>query len=180
MQGSVTIKGEDELKRKIQQAMKMIENDVPEIIGVEGINHFKDSFQNEGFTDKNLEKWKSRKTKRMSRNDQKVLSDSGELADSIEYRIEGNAVVFFTDKPYAQIHNEGGTITVTDQMRRFFWAKHYEASEAEQEDIANQWLGMALSETLKIEKRQFIGDSAQLFLKIDAKVIRELDKIFKQ
>src|SRR5574343_431061 len=42
---------------KISQAIKYLEKDVPTIMGVEAVNHYKDSFQNQGFTDKGLQKW---------------------------------------------------------------------------------------------------------------------------
>lgn len=32
-------------------------DDVKDILGVEAVNHFKESFTNEGFTDSSLEKW---------------------------------------------------------------------------------------------------------------------------
>lgn len=179
MQGHVTISGADDLKRRLEQANAFLQGDVFEIVGIEGLNHFRESFQNEGFTDQSLEKWASRKTKRISRNEQKVLSDTGELGDSLDFRIDGSTVVFYTDKAYAQIHNEGGTITVTDKMRKYFWARHKEAKDAELTDIADQWMGMALSDKITIVKRQYIGDSAVLMLKIEEKIFRELDKIFK-
>lgn len=41
--------------------------------------------------------------------------------------VEGESSVTFTSGlPHASIHNEGGTITVTAKMKRFFWAKYYE------------------------------------------------------
>jgi phage gpG-like protein len=43
--------------RKIEKLIDYLHNDVPVIIGTEAVNHFKESFQNEGFTDKSLDKW---------------------------------------------------------------------------------------------------------------------------
>jgi hypothetical protein len=37
---------------------RFIQKDAPKIAGKEAVDHFRDSFQNEGFTDANLEKWK--------------------------------------------------------------------------------------------------------------------------
>lgn len=42
---------------KISRAIQYLEKNVPTIMGVEAVNHFKDSFQNQGFTDKSLKKW---------------------------------------------------------------------------------------------------------------------------
>lgn len=178
MQGSVQITGLEEFKAKLKQAMTFIERDLPDVVGVEGVNHFKESFQNEGFTDSSLTKWAPRRSK--AANGRKILTgDTQELGESIDYKKNGNVVTFYSDKLYAQIHNEGGTIQVTDQMRKFFWAKHAQASEGGLQEIADQWKWMALAKKIVIQKRQFMGDSQQLMLNIDAKVGRELDKIFK-
>lgn len=47
-----------DIYKKLDKLKKFVEKDVPEIIGTEAVNHFKDSFQNEGFTDSSLVKWK--------------------------------------------------------------------------------------------------------------------------
>ncbi len=41
----------------MEQAIRYLENDAKTIIGVEAVNHFKKSFQDQGFTDRSLEKW---------------------------------------------------------------------------------------------------------------------------
>lgn len=180
MQVTVTIEGEDEFKRKLQMADEFLNGgDVMEIIGIESINHFKQSFEDEGFTDKSLEKWESRKSKRMTRNEQKTLSDTGELSESLDYTTNGSELTISTDKPYAQIHNEGGVITVTPKMRSFFIYKHYEALEAGNIELQDMWQAMFFSETLTIPKRQFIGESELLNTNIMDKIVRELDRIFK-
>lgn len=45
------------LYAKINKLNHYLENDAPTVIGVEAVNHFKESFQNQGFTDANLKKW---------------------------------------------------------------------------------------------------------------------------
>ncbi len=98
----------------------------------------------------------ARKTKRLSRNESKTLSDRGELAESIDYRIDGNTIIIYSDKPYAQIHNEGGTITVTPKMRSFFLFKMQEAKDYGSIEIAEFWRAMFFSDEIKMPKRQFI------------------------
>ena len=105
------IHGLDELNAKLEAAIEYFEKDVPVVIGVEAVKHFKQNFENEGF-DGN--KWAARKTIRTgSTNGQKILGKSGELSESIDYKIEGGTITIYSDKPYAEIHNEGGIITVT-------------------------------------------------------------------
>ncbi len=74
------------------------------------------------------EKWQRRRQPDIRTN--KLLVDSGELKNSIFSRIQGNEIRFYTDKPYAQIHNEGGEIIVTERMKRYFWYRSLTASDA--------------------------------------------------
>lgn len=45
------------IQQKLSRIISFLENDAKDIIGIEAVNHFKESFDNEGFTDTNLEKW---------------------------------------------------------------------------------------------------------------------------
>ena len=172
------IKGLDDAIHRLSEAMQYVKEDLPDIIGIEGVKHFKNSFQQEGFEDRTVTKWASRKTKRTgSTNGQKVLTKSGELAESIDYRKEGSNVVFSTDKPYAELHNEGGEIEVTPKMKAYFWAMHKQAKDAGDEDMADQYKGMALAKKIVMPKRQFMGESQVLEEHITAKIERDLNRI---
>lgn len=172
------VHGADEMARKLQELQQYIDNDLPIRIGTEAVNHFKEGFQNEGFTDKSLQKWASRKIKRAGgTNSQKILSKSGELADSIEFRVEGQKIIISTDKKYAEIHNEGGVIAVTPQMRKYFWAQHYMAKEGGDADLADSWKALALAKEIKMPKRQIIGESEALNERIAIKIEGDLNRI---
>ena len=172
------VKGANELIDKLMAVMDYIENDVPLVIGTEAVNHFKESFTNEGFTDTGLKKWQSRASKRTGNTaNQAILTKSGELGDSIDFRIEGKTIVIYSDKKYAQIHNEGGIITVTDSMRKYFWSQFYLAKEAADKELMEQWKFLALSKEIRIPKRQFIGESETLNQRIAEKMERDLTNI---
>jgi phage gpG-like protein len=67
--------------------------------------------------------------------------------------------------PYAQIHNEGGEIIVTQKMKGFFWFKHKEAKENGQKQDAEHWKNLALMKVGKkitIPERRFVGFHPQL------------------
>ena len=144
------------------------------IIGVEAQNHFQQSFQDEGFTDTSLKKWDTRKVKRDgAAGSRPVLSgDTGDLADSIKYSVSGMTVYIESDKPYAQIHNEGGKITITDKMRRFFWAMFKETG-----DKSWKWLALTKKTEFVVPQRMFIGHSQILIDKINQMIQGELDNI---
>lgn len=169
------IHGADALLKKLEAARHYLASDVNEVIGVEAVNHFKSNFANEGF-DGN--KWAARKTK--LRLNKKVLTGQGggdHLGDSIDYKVSGNTTTIYTDKIYGEIHNEGGTITVTPKMKKFFWAKSFEAKEAGEPDLQEQYKWMALSKKITIVQREFMGESQQLNEKIIAKITRDLTRI---
>ena len=56
-----------------------------------------------------------------------ILVDTGTLRRSVRSRTTDDSITFYTDLPYAAIHNDGGEIVVTEKMKRFFWHKYYEA-----------------------------------------------------
>lgn len=100
--------------------------------------------------------------------------------------------------PYAQPHNEGGEITVpiTDKMRRFAWAMYYKEggkgvrtskSGAQYQSIsvgqkANPWKGLALTKktalTIKLPKRQFMGNSRLLNQQVETRIAAEYKRLF--
>lgn len=65
----------------------------------------------------------------------------GGLRGSIKATVGESTVTFTSGLPYAAIHNEGGTITVTTKMQRFFWAKYYEASGGQTFSVKTRMVG---------------------------------------
>lgn len=162
--------------QKLQALKDYIDNDVPEVIGTESVNHFKQNFQRESFDGKT--KWKTRATKRAgSTNSQKTLTKSTDLAESIDYKVQGKTIIIYTDKVYAQIHNEGGEIQVTPKMKKQFWALHYQAKNDGDADRADQFKSMALAKKIVMPQRQYMGESQELIDAIVAKLTRDFNKI---
>lgn len=117
-----------EMTSKIIEKVRQI---LPAIVSIEGLRHFEQSWDNQGFTDKSLKKWKNRKApKHSTRKDgtenaaskrwnQKnigraiLISNQSDtkgthLKDSLREEHTEREVIFSTDKVYAQVHNEGG------------------------------------------------------------------------
>jgi phage gpG-like protein len=120
-----------DLANQARLVQKLATGDLQRIIGVEGLNHFQASWQKQGWEDQGVRKWESRKEplkkfkkkggqlasykKWRAKNAKRAILIShrtdtagGHLKDSISYRIAGTRVIFYTDKPYARVHNEGG------------------------------------------------------------------------
>lgn len=137
---------------------------IKDIIGVEAVNHYKQSFADEGFTDEVLNPWKDVKrrnpkskwyghsgqtgkksTERMSA---KILTgETRELRNAITYRRIDNGVRISNDKPYASVHNYGGR------------AKIYGKKE------------------FQMPQRQFIGKSVVMAANIKSKIKKEFVRI---
>lgn len=117
-----------------------------------------------------------------------ILVDTGALRKSVSSRSDESSITFYSDLPYAAIHNEGGEIKVTARMKRYFRAKFYESMGMTKEQEgkhrtlsdggfyawtskmnlnpnAEFWRAMALmkeGKVIKIPKRQFLGMSPEV------------------
>lgn len=111
-----------------------------------------------------------------------LMMRTGTLRNSIHSELTTDGVKFSSAVPYANLHNEGGTLKVTPQMKKFFWAKYYLAYGSVSYSIktkqpnntkrnkmlneeATYWRNMALMKVgtvLTIPERRFIGDHPQV------------------
>lgn len=151
--------------------MKRLTRRILKDISIELGDEFDQNFERQGFFS---EKWKRRRSP--IRGDGHILVASGKLRQSIKSRSDDVSITFYSDLPYAGIHNEGGEIEVTAKMKRFFWHKYYEATGslgrrkngALRQNRRNQklseeaefWKRMALikeGKTIKLPRRQFLG-----------------------
>ena len=150
----------------------------------EAIKFFKNSFVKGGFTDSSFQRWHQTNNPLAGKH---TMYKSGKLMRSIKKRSETMAkVVVEADSDYAEIHNSGGTITVTAQMKKYFWAKYYEQagkittnkSVSVSLNKANRTLGakaifcrrialMPIGSKIKIPKHQFMGHSDTLMKNFD-------------
>ena len=151
-----------ELKKQKELFESFYNNELPTIVGVEAVNFFTESFENEGFTDEVLEPWQEVKRRQDPKRpdraaaSRKILTgDTADLGRSIEYtpeagqvKITSDTVNAGSDKDYAAAHNEG---TTTAGRNR----------------------------NVTIPKRQFIGKSKKLDEIIDEKVVKRIKKILK-
>lgn len=109
------MEGEKALKELEKLVKKYIDTTIKDV-RVEATEMFDKNFQREAFFN---EKWARRK---FNDDDSKnILTGTGALRKSIISKVEGKKIIFETTLPYASIHNEGGTITVTVGMKKHFW-----------------------------------------------------------
>ena len=97
-----------------------------------------------------------------------LLMRSGALRRSLKASSTNSSIIFSSSVPYAVLQNEGGVLTVTAKMKRYFWAMYYKTSGASSKTPkgkamsmeASMWKAMALKKVgskIKIEQRQFIS-----------------------
>lgn len=180
-------------RKEIDQLMR---RQLPVKIGRMAKDHFQENFRKGGFVNNGLQQWP--KTKRQLSGTSSaaaqygpLLSGRNHLFSSMKYTPSDYRVKVANEVPYAAIHNEGGTVnpTVTPEMRRFAWAMFYKSSGKKKgkkgsmlsNPDAERWKALALTKksklTVKIPKRQFLGESAELRKSINDKIEKELSKI---
>ena len=162
----------NELPEKFRAMQKELEDfaageDKKRIAGQEAVNFFKESFQNEGFTDQNLQKWPNVKrrdpnspwyghsgqTRKFSeaRTTAKILNgETSQLKDATTYTKTATGVRVYNEMPYAKVHNFGGTAKIYGKK------------------------------AFRMLARPFIGPSAQLKQRIMERVAEEIEKIKKR
>lgn len=126
------------------------------------------------------------KCKSPAKGNRAILIGSGALRRSIKSRSDDSSVEFYSDLPYAAIHNNGGEIRVTAAMKRFFWAKYYEVTggftklkngrlsgskrQRRLSEEAEFYRALALKKVgsvIKIPRRRFLGVSPELERSVD-------------
>jgi len=169
--------------------------DVLNDVKTELMDEFDRNFERKVFFDKPWNEKTKFPNKRGS-----LMMRTGKLRRSLRARVSGNAISFTSSMPYAAIHNEGGTITVTAKMKRYFWAMYRQAAGAITYSVKNKAMAntkrntaltaeaerfkaMALKPVgskIKIEQRQFIGHHPQVDTIVKTVVDANMREIEKQ
>lgn len=163
-----------------KQLLKDVKTDVTE--------EYDRNFERKAFFN---EKWQQTKHPKQRGS---LLMRSGALRRGNKSKIQGDVIVFTNSMPYANLHNQGGTITVTAKMKSFFWAMYYKTSgrvkvrkdgtqsrakaSVEASADAAYWKSLALMKVgakIKITKRQFIGAHPR----VDAIIKENFDRQMK-
>lgn len=135
MEGEKILK---DLEKQVKQFLTDTINDVR----VEAAEMFDKNFQREAFFN---EKWARRKFN--DDDTRNILTGTGALRKSIISKVEGNKIIFETTLPYASIHNEGGTITVTKGMKQHFWKMYIQVMGGQKQNNGQQPFNSKLQRT---------------------------------
>lgn len=158
--------------KEIRSKYKRLQRRLPRLVGQEAVNFFKGNFRVQGFRDGGrVNKWRKRRNKNSGK---AILSGSGRLKNSINVIRAGQDVITIGTKgvSYGQVHNEGGSMQVTEKQRKFFWAKYKETGN-------DMYKHLAMAKTIRIPRRKFMGDSSDLREAIVRMIRLNLLKVFK-
>ncbi|MEE6129086.1 phage virion morphogenesis protein [Chryseobacterium arthrosphaerae] len=139
-------------------------------VGVIAVNFSKERFVQKNWINRTREPWQPRK--RPARGS--ILVRSARLKRSIRKISQGSYYVYIgTDVPYAQIHNEGGQINKTVNVKAF--TRQTSGNRTRSRRGTQNVRAHTRRMNIRMPKRQFLGDSAVLNRRIERFISRELD-----
>lgn len=173
--------------------LRDVVKNITEDVAVDLTQEFDRNFERKAFFNK---KWEDTKH---SYSRGSLLNRSGKLRRSINKSNDGASIRWRSSLPYASIHNEGGEIEVTPQMKKYFWAMYYKAAGAitysikkkaanntkrnrKLSDEAAKWKAMALMKVgskMTIDQRQFIGWHPEVDRRIELIVNHNMNEVGK-
>lgn len=180
----------------LEKQLKKVLNAMPTVIGQVAVSHFQENItKRQGVpTNGSLQRFKNRVFESGRGRGKGVLNDTGNLVDSIKIISRSqnsvNVGIRASEIPYAELHQQGGKIPITDKMRKLFWAKYYQhapaagRTRAKRSTSTNQeadfWKAMALkrkNSTITIPKRQFMDVTPDLEKAILRTIKTEMNQI---
>ena len=177
----------DIIARAPQQVEQAMRSEIPRKAAVIAKNHFRQNFRDGGFTNGGLHPWKKTRRQEAGSPYKPLTSATDNLMRSIDAVVMPGAVMVTNPRPYAAIHNEGGNIGITPKMRRYAWHMVYSLAKVkkgqkmpkELPPMAQAWRAMALTRKMAIHipRRQFIGTSHELNVKIRKMILNTLIEI---
>lgn len=182
------------IEQKRREITEAVNRRLPIKIGRRATDHIKENFRLGGYVDGGLHPWPVTRRQQSGGQDSQygpLMSRRENLRRSITY-VPGEAqVTVGTTVHYASTHNQGATIVshprVTANMRRFAWAKFFEAG-GKKADVsggsqAGFWKALALTKknrltvVSRIPQRRFLGPSKELRQIVIDTITQELQPI---
>lgn len=171
-----------EINRALKELMRLKDRVLPVKVGRAVRDSVRDNFRKGGFYGQT---WKPPMRTDLGFEGPRygpMLSGTNHLMMSTDYVTEPGRVIIQNSLIYAQIHNEGGDITVTKRMKGYFWSMYYKRGlvgemygkakgkkNRQKADNLNAeaqfWRNMALKKVgdkIKIPQRQFLGEHPEV------------------
>lgn len=153
----------------------------------------KDRFREQAWLDETKHKWKPRKVQRgrTGKRSQTLLVDTGRLKTSVrKIKVTPEQVIIGTNVPYAEIHNEGGEINKTVNVKSHDIKSHRRKAYTRNRNGRAERIKAQTIKTyrvkahtrkmnLKIPSRRFIGSSYTLARRIELHVTSRFMRALK-
>lgn len=169
--------------KRLERASRITER-MPQRLAVVAVNFSKERFIQKNWVDTHRIPWKQRKRKGRG----SLMAQTGRLKRSIrKVYVSQNIIVIGSDVPYAQIHNDGGTINQTVNVRshKRKITVNRQRTNLRTRKTTKLKSRVAIGDTfvkahkrkmsLTLPPRQFIGESALLIRRLERQIIRDLD-----
>lgn len=167
---------------EISRMMKAL----PRKIAVVAVNFSKERFRQQAWLDNGLKKWQPRKSGGKNSSKRAILVKSGRLRRSIRATsVTDRKIVIGTDVPYAQVHNEGGTGEISQNVRGHIRKEHSRkayttrngrnvpAGKVQQHNVR----AFTRKIKLNIPQRQFMGMSEALSKRIERAIKKDFEEL---
>jgi len=164
---------------KLNRLESYLENEAPVIIGTEAVKHFQDSFENQGFTDENLQKWDEVKRRDPS-SSWYGFKYGASTARSGKARRKSGSMTNYSPAATQRPILSGETQELMNSIRfqKIPFGARITAGTSYAK-LINEGGPMKVfgKPGAKMPKRQFIGKSSALFRKIEAELLRDIKNI---
>ena len=160
------------LNKDLKELAKRFKEKALDAVKVLAVDEFDKNFERESFFG---EKWKPSEYVKRTRSGGKLLMKDGHLRKSIQKpTISGDKIIFTSNVPYAEIHNEGGTIKHPGGTA--YLKKKGETIWISNRKAAGKKFPRTRAHDIKIPQRQFIGEHK----KLDKMIEDEIDSVIKK
>jgi phage gpG-like protein len=174
-----------ELTRRFEAVNEAYRN-IPAEIAAIAVNFSKERFQEQAWQGETKEPWTPRKRPRKGKTGkisktQTLLVKTGRLKRSIrKISATEDKIIIGTDVPYAQIHNEGGTINTTATVKAHTVKEHTRKRKGRSERVKSHTVKTHQRKVnTTIPKRQFIGNSKSLQDKIISHITARFERALR-
>jgi phage gpG-like protein len=163
-----------------EEAIAYLTRSVPTIMGVEAVNHFKDSFQDQGFTDRTVEKWQEVERRQEGR--WKGFQYGSTVPRPGTKQRKAGAITNYSPAAETRPILSGNTLELMNSIN---WQKTATGirvyASAGYAKIHNQGGPMSVfgKRSSTMPKRQFMGQSEVLRNRIRTIIYNDLNRIFK-
>lgn len=156
--------------QKLQQKLQASLTTLPTVVGNEAVVWFKANFRRQGWPGDGLMPWKPRKANAKRNAGRGILINTGRLSRSPRLlRVSGLTAFTGSDVPYAGVHNDGfsGTVTVGSHKRAIFGTVRVSTGKSNQpfktkRTIIGSGQVKSYQRRMNMPQRKFMGNSPVL------------------